>query len=423
LDMRLARLTGLERDKLTAEYEQLQEQIAYLTSLLNDEALLMGVIKDEMQQIRDKFADDRRTELTFIEGEIDIEDLIAPDDMVVTLTNFGYIKRLSKSTYRAQHRGGRGISGMTTRDEDVVRRLIIVNTHEEIMFFTDRGRVFSLMCYQIPEAGRTARGIAIVNLLALPGDEKVTAMIPVPRDDLEEHNLVMLTQQGYIKKTPYSHFANIRKNGLIALTLMEDDRLVAVELTDGKQCLVLGSRLGKAIRFGEEKIRPMGRTARGVHAMKLAQDDRMIDMSVIGEGQSVLAITEDGYGKRTDPDEYRETGRNGKGIIAMRLTDKTGPLVAQLTVSEEEDILLITNEGVIIRMAVSSISQTGRATQGVRLMRLDEGAKIVGVARAEQEEEEADEETAAMESADDTAVEPEADASEAQPTAEDEPEV
>ena len=200
LDMRLARLTGLERDKLTAEYEQLQEQIAYLTSLLNDEALLMGVIKTEMQQIRDKFADDRRTELTFIEGEIDIEDLIAPDDMVVTLTNFGYIKRLSKSTYRAQHRGGRGVSGMTTRDEDVVRRLLIVNTHEEIMFFTDRGRVFSLMCYQIPEAGRTARGIAIVNLLALPGDEKVTAMIPVPRNDLEEHNLVMLTSRDISRK-------------------------------------------------------------------------------------------------------------------------------------------------------------------------------------------------------------------------------
>ncbi len=387
LDMRLARLTGLERDKLSAEYAQLQETIAYLQSLLDNEALLMGVIKDEMQQIRDKFADDRRTELTIIEGEIDIEDLIAPDDMVVTLTNFGYIKRLPKSTYRAQHRGGRGIAGMSTRDEDFVRRLIIVNTHEEIMFFTNCGRVFSLMCYQIPEAGRTARGIAIVNLLALPGDEKVTAMIPVPRDDLEEHNLVMLTQQGYIKKTPYSHFANIRKNGLIALNLMEDDRLVAVELTDGKQSLVLGSRMGKAIRFSEENIRAMGRVARGVHAMKLKPGDRMIDMSVVGEGQAVLAITENGYGKRTDPDEYREQGRNGMGMIAMRLTDKTGPLVAQLTVSEDEDILLITDEGVIIRMAVDSISVIGRATQGVRLMRLDEGAKIVGVARAEQEEE------------------------------------
>ncbi|MBN1776844.1 MAG: DNA gyrase subunit A [Clostridiales bacterium] len=386
LDMRLARLTGLERDKLSAEYAQLKEQITYLQSLLDNEPLLMGVIKDEMQQIRDKFADPRRTELTVIEGEIDIEDLIVPDDMVVTLTNFGYIKRLPKSTYRAQHRGGRGVSGMSTRDEDFVRRLIIVNTHEEIMFFTDQGRVFSLMCYQVPEAGRTARGIAIVNLLALPAGEKVTAMIPVPNDDIEEHNLVMLTQNGYIKKTPYSHFANIRKNGLIALSLMDGDRLVAVELTDGRQSLLLGSRLGKAIRFSEKNIRAMGRTARGVHAMKLKEGDRMIDMSVIEEGQTVLAITENGYGKRTDPDEYREQGRNGMGMRAMRLTDKTGLLVAQLTVSEDEDILLITDEGIIIRMAADSISVIGRATQGVRLMRLDEDAKIVGVARAEQEE-------------------------------------
>ncbi len=393
LDMRLARLTGLERDKLAAEYAQLEEQIAYFKSLLADEALLMGVIKDELTAVRDKFADERRTELTVIEGEIDIEDLIAPDDMVVTMTNFGYIKRLPISTYRAQHRGGRGVSGMSTRDEDVVRRLIIVNTHEEIMFFTNQGRVYSLKCYQIPEAGRTARGIAIVNLLALPSDEKVTAMIPVPRD-LDEHYLVMMTQDGYIKKTAYADFANIRKNGLIALTLNEGDRLVGVELTDGKQSLLLGSRLGKAIRFSEEDIRPTGRTSRGVYAMKLAADDRMIDMSVIGEGQTVLSITEDGYGKRTDPDQYREQSRNGKGIIAMKLTDKTGPLVAQLTVSEDEDILLITDEGVIIRMAVDSISQTGRATQGVRLMRLADGAKIVGVARAEQEDEDDEPEAA-----------------------------
>ena len=391
LDMRLARLTGLERDKLSAEYAQLMEQITYLKSLLENEALLMGVIKDELQLIRDKFADDRRTELTIIEGEIDIEDLIAPDDMVVTMTNFGYIKRLPKSTYRAQNRGGRGVSGMSTRDEDFVRRLIIVNTHEEIMFFTNRGRVYSLKCYQIPEASRTARGIAIVNLLALPGDEKVTAMIPVPNDELEEHNLVMMTQEGFVKKTPYAHFANIRKNGLIALTLGDEDRLVAVELTDGKQSLLLGSRLGKAIRFSEENIRPTGRTSRGVHAMRLAKGDRMIDMSVIEDGQTVFAITENGYGKRTDPDQFREQGRNGKGLIAMKLTDKTGPLVAQLTVYEDEDILLITDEGVIIRMAVDGINVISRATQGVRLMRLDEGAKLVAVARAEQEEDDEEE--------------------------------
>ncbi len=412
LDMRLARLTGLERDKLADEYAQLTEQIAYFKGLLADEALLMGVIKDEMQQIRDKFADGRRTELTVIEGEIDIEDLIAPDDMVVTLTNFGYIKRLPKSTYRAQNRGGRGVSGMSTREEDFVRRLIIVNTHEEIMFFTNRGRVYSLMCYQIPEASRTARGIAIVNLLALPGDEKVTAMIPVPNDELGEHNLVMMTQDGFIKKTPYADFANIRKSGIIALTLNEGDHLAAVELTDGKQSLLLGSRYGKAIRFSEEDIRPTGRTSRGVHAMKLAAGDRMIDMSVIGEGQAVLSITENGYGKRTDPDEYREQGRNGKGIIAMKLTDKTGPLVAQLTVSEDEDILLITDEGVIIRMAAGDISVIGRATQGVRLMRLGEDAKIVAVARAEQEEDEEEETTDAPDGMDAPESGPETDGAE-----------
>ncbi len=391
LDMRLARLTGLERDKLMAEYQELQKQIAYFKSLLADETLLMGVVKTEMTAIRDKFADERRTELTIMEGEIDIEDLIQPDDMVVTMTNFGYIKRLPKSTYRAQHRGGRGVSGMSTRDEDFVKRLIIVNTHEEIMFFTNQGRVYSLKCYQIPESGRAARGLAIVNLLALSGEEKVTAMIPVPKD-LEDHNLVMMTRDGYIKKTPYEDFANIRKNGLIALSLNEGDELVGVELTDGSQSLLLGSRMGKAIRFSEENIRAMGRTARGVHAMKLAKDDEMIDMSVVTEGSKVLSITENGYGKLTDPEAYREQGRNGKGIKAMSLSEKTGRMVAQLTVNEDEDIMLMTDDGTIIRMAAADIRETGRNAQGVRLMRIAEGAQIVTVARAEQEEEAPDEE-------------------------------
>ena len=397
LDMRLARLTGLERDKLQSEFDELQAQIAYLRSLLADEALLMGVIKTEMSEIRDKFADERRTELTHLEGEIDIEDLIQSDDMVVTFTNFGYIKRLPKSTYRAQNRGGRGVTGMATREEDFVKKLIIVNTHEEIMFFTNRGRVYSLKCYQIPEAGRTARGIAIVNLLALTGDEKVTAMIPVPRN-IEGHNVVMMTREGIIKKTPYDEFANLRKNGLIALTLAEGDELVAVELTDGTESLLLGSRYGKAIRFSEENIRAMGRTARGVHAMKLREHDDMIDMSVVGEDMKVLSITENAYGKLSDPELYREQGRNGMGIKAMQLSDKTGLMVAQLTVSETEDVLLMTDDGTIIRMAVDSIRETGRNAQGVRLMRIAEGAKIVAVARAEQEQEE-DAETDALEEA------------------------
>ncbi|MEG0742572.1 MAG: DNA gyrase subunit A [Clostridia bacterium] len=398
LDMRLARLTGLERDKLQAEYDDLQTTIAYLRSLLADDVLLMGVIKQEMSEIRDKFADDRRTELTHLEGEIDIEDLIQSDDMAVTMTRFGYVKRLSKSTYRAQHRGGKGVNGMATRDEDFVERLIIVNTHEDIMFFTNRGRVYTLKCYQIPEAGRTARGMAIVNLLQIAGDEKVTAMIPVPKN-IDEHYLVMMTKRGMIKRTPYSDFANLRKTGLIALTLKDDDELVTVELTDGTQTLLLGSRFGKALRFSEDRIRVIGRTGMGVHAMRLRDADEMIDMSVLREGQQVLSITTNGYGKRSDPEQYREQGRNGMGVIAMGLTDKTGLLAAQLAVNEEEDILLITDDGTIIRMAVADVRQSGRATQGVRLMRIAEGAQIVAVARAEQEEPECEEEEAALEEA------------------------
>lgn len=392
LDMRLARLTGLERERLQAEYDELQKTIAYLRSLLNDEALLMGVIKQEMSEIRDRFADERRTTLTHMEGEIDIEDLIQSEDMVVTMTHFGYVKRLPKSTYRAQHRGGKGVNAMSTRDEDFVERLIIVNTHEDIMFFTNRGRVYTLKCYQIPEAGRTARGMAIVNLLQIAGDEKVTAMIPVPRD-MDEHYLVMMTRRGMVKRTPYSEFANLRKSGLIAITLKDDDDLVSVNLTDGSMSLIVASRQGRALRFQESAIRVIGRTGMGVHAMKLREDDEIIDMSMLLENQQVLAITTNGYGKRTDPDEYREQGRNGMGIKAMNLTDKTGLLAAQLAVNLDEDILLITDDGTIIRMAVQDIRETGRATQGVRLMRIAEGAQIVAVARAEQESDDEDTES------------------------------
>jgi len=392
LDMRLARLTGLERDKLQAEYDELEKSIAYFKSLLADEALLMGVIKKEMLEIRDKFADPRRTELTVLEGEIDIEDLIQSDDMVVTMSHLGYVKRLPKSTYRAQHRGGKGVTGMSTREEDFVERMIVVNTHDEIMFFTNRGRVYNLKCYQIPEAGRTARGMAIVNLLQIAADEKITAMIPVPRE-IETANLVMMTRQGLIKRTPYSEFANLRKAGLIAITLKEDDELCAVNLTDGNTSLIIASRQGRALRIHEDTIRVIGRTGMGVKAMKLKDGDELIDMSPIREGQKVLAITVGGYGKRTDPEQYREQGRNGMGIRAMTLTDKTGELAAQLGVDEDEDILLITDEGTIIRMHVADIRESGRTTQGVRLMRLGEDTKIVCVARAEKEQEEEEEET------------------------------
>ena len=389
--MRLGRLSGLEQEKINDEYKDLESRIAGFEEILSCDANILAVVKQELQEIKQKYGDERHTRIENVADEIDIEDLIQSDDMVVTMTHFGYVKRLPKSTYRAQHRGGKGVSGMATREEDFAERLIIVNTHDEIMFFTNRGRVYNLKCYQIPEAGRTARGMAIVNLLQIAGDEKVTAMIPVPRG-LEEHYLVMMTRNGMIKRTPYSEFANLRKAGLIAITLREDDELCAVELTDGDMSLIIGSRQGRALRIHESSIRVIGRTGMGVHAMKLQPGDELIDMSRLEEGQQILAITTGGYGKRTDPDQYREQGRNGMGIRAMALTDRTGELAAQLAVYENEDIMLITDDGTIIRMAVSDIRESGRNTQGVRLMRLSDGAKIVGVARAEQEEpEEADE--------------------------------
>ncbi|MBQ7850535.1 MAG: DNA gyrase subunit A [Clostridia bacterium] len=388
LDMRLARLTGLERDRLQAEYDELQVEIARLTAILADEHLLMEVIKTEILAIKQKFADERRTELTTIDGEIDVEDLIAEEGMVVTLTRQGYIKRISKSAYRSQNRGGRGVSGMTTKEEDYAVQMRVVGTHDEIMFFTNLGRVYSLKCYQIPEAGRQARGTAIINLLQIAAGEKVTRMVPVPKGtDATEYNLVMATREGMIKKTPYEDFRNLRKNGLIAINLKEGDELIGVELTGGEDEVILGSRMGMCIRFNESHVRPMGRASMGVKSMKLQEGDEIIDMAPIEEGATILAITELGYGKRTDPDEYREQGRNGKGIRAINLTEKTGKLAALLLVHEEEDILLITDDGTIIRTPAADIRLCGRNTQGVRVMKLQEESRVIGVARAEKEEE------------------------------------
>lgn len=387
LDMRLARLTGLERDRLQQEYDELQNTIQRLCAILADEKLLMDVIKTEILQIRDKFGDERRTELTTIEGEIDVEDLIQEEDMVVTLTHEGYIKRVSKSVYRAQNRGGRGVSAMTTKEEDYAVQVRVVGTHDEIMFFSNMGRVYMLKCYQIPEAGRTARGTAIVNLLQIAGGEKVSCMVPVP-GATGDHNLVMATRSGVIKKTPYDEFRNLRKNGLIAIILRDDDELIGVELSDGTDEVLVGTRKGMCIRFDERHIRAMGRSSVGVRAIRLDEGDEVIDMAIIESGSQVLAITEGGYGKRTSPDEYREQGRGGKGIRAMNLTDKTGDMAALLLVHEDEDILLITDDGTIIRTPVSDVRLCGRYTQGVRLMRLAEGSRIAGVARADKDEEE-----------------------------------
>ena len=392
LDMRLQRLTGLERDKIEVEYGELQKQIAYYRDVLANEWMVMKIIKDELTEIRNKFADERRTEITALDGEIDMMDLIQEEDMVVTMTHYGYVKRLPKATYRAQKRGGKGITGAATKEEDFVDQMFVTSTHEPIMFFTNRGRCYELRCYEIPEAGRTARGTAIVNLLQLDGGEKVTAMLPVPEEKAAGHYLIMATRNGTIKRTGLEEFENLRKSGLICMVLREDDELISVQLTDGNGEILLGTRQGMAIRFAEADMRPMGRVAMGVKSIDLAEGDFVVDMSVVEEDAQVLSITQFGYGKRTELSEYRPQNRAGKGIKAMNLTDKTGLLAGQMLVHEEEDVLLITDDGTIIRTPVSSITTLGRNTQGVRLMKVEEGAQVVCVARAEAEEEDSEEE-------------------------------
>ena len=391
LDMRLQRLTGLERDKIEEEYADLQKHIAYFRQVLADEKLVFGIIKEEILEIKRKYADPRKTEISAMEGEIDMLDLIDEEDMVVTMTHFGYVKRLPKTTYRAQRRGGKGVIGATTREEDFVEQMYVTSTHDPIMFFTNRGRVYQLNCYEIPEAGRTARGTAIVNLLQLDPGEKVTVMLPLPMEKVEGHYLVMATKKGIIKRTALNEFVNLRKSGLIALVLREDDDLIGVALTDGSYEMLLGTRDGMAIRFPETDMRPMGRNAMGVKAIELTDDDEVVDMCPVFPDMKVLSITENGYGKRTEIDEYRVQSRGGKGIKAMNLTAKTGLFTCQLLVHEDEDIILITDDGTVIRMPVAGISVLGRNTQGVRLMRVDEGSKVVCVARTEADEEEPEE--------------------------------
>ena len=392
LDMRLQRLTGLERDKIEAEYADLQKQIEWFKAVLADEKLLLGVIRDEISEIRNKYADPRRTEISALDGEIDMLDLIEEEDMVVTMTHYGYVKLLPKTTYRAQRRGGKGVMATATREEDFVEQMYVTSTHDPIMFFTNMGRVYQLNCYEIPEAGRTARGTAIVNLLQLSPGEKVTTMLPVPAEKVAGHYLVMATRKGTIKRTELSEFTNLRKSGLIAIVLREDDELIGVRLTTGGGDILVGTRQGMAIRFAEEDMRPIGRSSMGVKSIDLDDGDDVIDVALVEEGAQVLSITENGYGKRTDIDEYRLQGRGGKGVKAMNLTEKTGPLAAQLLVHDQEDLLIITTDGTVIRTPVSAISVQGRATQGVRLMRVDEDTKVICVARAEAEPEELDEE-------------------------------
>ena len=390
LDMRLRRLTALEVGKIQAELDELSKRIAYYLDLLAHEEKILGVIREELITVRDKYGDGRRTEILPIEGEVDMEDLIAEEDMCLTLTHFGYIKRLPADTYRAQHRGGRGVSGLTTREEDFVETLFFASTHTPILFFTNKGRVFRLKCYEVPMAGRTAKGMAIVNLLQLQAGEKVAAAFPIPKD-VEAKYLVIATRKGMIKKTPVQEFQHIRQNGLIAMGLREGDELASVFITSGDDPNIVGTHGGMSVSFHENDIRPMGRTAHGVRAIRLGYEDFVVDAQPVYKPY-VLTISENGYGKRTPFEEYNVQNRGGKGIKTIQVTEKTGK-VAGLKVSDgTEDIVLMDNNGTIIRFACEQVSVIGRSTQGVRLMKLSQGAKVAAVevvAHEEPEEEEA----------------------------------
>ena len=379
LDMRLARLTGLEQEKIQAEHDELSKLVAYYESILADETKLLGIIKEEILEVRRKYADPRRTEITQVTEDIDLDDVIQEEDMVVTMTHFGYVKRLAADTYRAQNRGGRGVLGQATREEDFVEHLFAANTHDFIMFFTNRGRAFKVKCYTIPEAGRSAKGTAIVNLLQLQAGEKVTAIFPVTAQAQGEY-LVLATRQGVIKKTPLSDFDNIRKGGLIALNLREEDELIGVMLSTGQDEFLVGTQNGMCIRFHEDDVRPMGRTATGVRSILLDEGDQVVDVEKVIPGQTVLSITERGMGKRTDEAEYRCQRRGGRGVIAMNLTEKTGRLVCMRMVQGDEDVMMIRDDGTVMRMPVEQIRVISRNTQGVKLMQVPEGARVASVA-------------------------------------------
>jgi len=387
LDMRLVRLSGLEREKIEAEYQELQILIAELKAILADEAKIVDIIRTEILELKERFNDKRRTEITSGGLEmIEDEDLIPVENSVVTLTHNGYIKRLAANTYRSQKRGGRGVQGMGTNEDDFVEHLMNTSTHDTILFFTTKGKVFRAKGYEIPEFGRTAKGLPIVNLLNIEKGEKVTAMIRVGSFD-EDAYFIFTTKTGITKRTPVSQFANIRTNGLIAISLREDDDLISVRLTDGDKQVIIGTRDGMLVRFQEEDIRSMGRTAGGVRGIKLRDGDEVVGMEIVEPGQEILVVTAKGYGKRTSEEEYRLQSRGGVGLKTIQITDKNGPMVAVKTVDGAEDLMLITINGMLIRMDVNDISLIGRSTQGVRLIRLGDDELVATVAKVEKEEE------------------------------------
>lgn len=389
LDMRLRRLTGLERDKIQSEYDELIALIADLADILAKPERVIAIIKEELDEVKRKFADDRRTELMV--GEVlslEDEDLIEEADVLITLSNKGYIKRLNQAEFTAQKRGGRGVQGTGVKDDDFVKELVSTSTHDRLLFFTNKGRVYRLKGYEIPEYGRTAKGLPVVNLLKLDEGETIQTIINVQQDRSDDSYLFFTTRHGVVKRTSVTEFANIRQNGLKALNLKDEDELINVFLTDGAADVIIGTKFGYSVRFNETAVRSMGRIATGVRGVNLRDGDQVVGAGVIAEGDEVLVITEKGYGKRTLASEYPTKGRGGKGIKTANITDKNGPLAGLMTVTGEEDLMIITNTGVIIRTSVANISQTGRSTMGVKVMRLDQNAQIVTFTSVEADDKE-----------------------------------
>lgn len=395
LDMRLKTLSGLQREKIEEEYQNLLKLIEHLRAILADEKLVFNLIKEESIEMIEKYGDERLTKIVKAEGELEDEDLIDDENSIITLTHFGYIKRMPVDTYKSQRRGGKGISGLTTREDDFVKQIFNASTHDIILFFTNKGKLYKLRGFDIPEAGRTAKGTAIVNLLQLDPGEKIAAVIPLKSFEDAEY-LIMNTKKGLVKKTPLNEYNTDRKTGLIAITLKDEDELIDVRLSNGKNNIVLVTKKGLCITFNEEDVRPVGRTAQGVLGIRVSDDDEVIGMETITENKdnTLLAITENGFGKRTELDEYRVQTRGGKGVITYKITSKTGDIVGVRIANENQDVMMITDKGTLIRIGVKEVSILGRATQGVTLMRTNDGGKVVSIETISDEEKlEDDEET------------------------------
>ena len=403
LDMRLARLQGLEREKIEKEYQELQERIFYYRSLLADDGKLMGVIKDELLEIKAKYGDERRTRIERDVDDLDDEDLIEDETVAVTLTHLGYIKRVPADTYKPQKRGGKGITGLTTRNNDFVKDLIMTSTHDWLMFFTNTGKAYKMKAYQVPEASRTARGTPAINFLNLMQRERITAVIPVKNFEAEDRYLIAVTKQGIVKKTALNLFDTHRQNGIIAISLKDGDQLIDIKVSSGDNDVILVTKEGKSIRFNEDEVRPMGRNARGVRGINLEDEDEVVSMDLVGRGKKLLVVTENGYGKRTAVSDYKRQTRGGKGMLTYDKSrfDKTGYLIGAICVDDEDEVMLINSDGVVIRIKATDVSILSRATQGVKIMKVGDESKIVAMAKVigENDIEKAEADNAAAEDA------------------------